>query len=159
PIYPTLAAEQVAYILRDSGVRLAVASNAVQIDKLQAAAVHAPGLETIVAMDAATSAGPIRVVPWTNAVELGHQPMVKEWGVAKAFQDAAKAVTPSDVATIIYTSGTTGEPKGVELTHGNLAANVAGSQERLHLEETDVALSILPLCHAFERTAAYLYLS
>src|SRR5262249_25046041 len=53
----------------------------------------------------------------------------------------------------------TGEPKGVELTHANLAANVAGSQERLHLEETDVALSILPLCHAFERTAAYLYLS
>jgi long-chain acyl-CoA synthetase len=159
PIYPTLAPEQVAYILRDSGVRLAIASNDAQVEKLQVAAGLAPGLETVVAMDSATSSGHARVVPWAEVVDLGHQRMVKEWGVAKAFLDAAKAVTPADLATIIYTSGTTGEPKGVELTHGNLAANVAGSQERLKLEETDVALSILPLCHAFERTAAYLYLS
>ena len=159
PIYPTLAPEQIAYILRDSGVRLAIASNAAQVEKLQAAAALAPGLETIVTMDGAASGGPAQVVQWTEAVDRGHQRMVKEWGIAKAFLDAAKAVAPSEVATIIYTSGTTGEPKGVELTHGNLAANVAGSQDRLKLEETDVALSILPLCHAFERTAAYLYLS
>ncbi len=80
------------------------------------------------------------------------------WGIAKAFLDEAQRVAPDDLATIIYTSGTTGEPKGVELTHGNLAANVLGSQERLKLDDTDVALSFLPLCHAFERMAAYLYL-
>ena len=159
PIYPTLAAEQIAYILRDSGVRLAIASNETQADKLQTAASLAPGVEAIVTMDGATSTGPARLVQWAEAIDLGHQRMVKEWGVAKAFLDAAKAVAPSDLATIIYTSGTTGEPKGVELTHGNLAANVAGSQDRLKLDEADVALSILPLCHAFERTAAYLYLS
>lgn len=159
PIYPTLAPEQIAFILRDSDVRLAIASNAAQVEKLQAAAALAPCLEAIVAMDAVSAAGPVRVVSWEEAVGLGHARMVKEWGVAKTFQDGAKSVAPSDVATIIYTSGTTGEPKGVELTHGNLAANVAGSQERLALEDSDVALSILPLCHAFERTAAYLYLS
>jgi len=160
PIYPTLSVEQVAYILRESEVRLAVASNAAQVGKLQAAAALAPGLATIVCMDHAP-AGPGRaeVITMADAAALGHRQITDGWGVAKAFLEEAQSVAPDDLATIIYTSGTTGEPKGVELTHGNLASNVAASQERLKLEETDVALSFLPLCHAFERTVAYLYLS
>jgi long-chain acyl-CoA synthetase len=160
PIYPTLAVEQVAYILRESEVRLAVASNVAQVGKLQAAAALAPGLSTIVCMDSAPPGpGPTKVVAMADVAVAGHRRIMDGWGIAKAFLDQALAVAPDDLATIIYTSGTTGEPKGVELTHGNLASNVAGSQERLKLEETDVALSFLPLCHAFERTAAYLYLA
>ena len=56
--------------------------------------------------------------------ERGHARMVAEWGVAREFRDAARAVAPDDLATIIYTSGTTGEPKGVMLTHANLVANM-----------------------------------
>jgi long-chain acyl-CoA synthetase len=160
PIYPTLSVEQVAYILRESEVRLAVASNAAQVGKLQAAAALAPGLATIVCMDPAPAGpGPADVVAMADTAAMGHRRIMDGWGIAKAFLDEAQSVAPDDLATIIYTSGTTGEPKGVELTHGNLASNVAASQERLKLEETDVALSFLPLCHAFERTAAYLYLA
>jgi long-chain acyl-CoA synthetase len=160
PIYPTLSVEQVAYILRESEVRLAVASNAAQVGKLQAAVALAPGLATIVCMDPAPAGpGPADVVAMADTAAMGHRRIMDGWGIAKAFLDEAQSVAPDDLATIIYTSGTTGEPKGVELTHGNLASNVAASQERLKLEETDVALSFLPLCHAFERTAAYLYLA
>jgi long-chain acyl-CoA synthetase len=72
---------------------------------------------------------------------------------------AARKVQPRDLATIIYTSGTTGEPKGVMLTHGNLMANVSAVHAVLALDETDTGLSFLPLCHAFERLVAYVYLT
>jgi long-chain acyl-CoA synthetase len=160
PIYPTLAAEQVAYILQDSTVRLAIASNAAQVEKLQAASARTSCLSTIVTMDPVpASSGPVKVVTLAEVAAAGHKRILDGWGIAKAYQDGAKAVTPDDLATIIYTSGTTGEPKGVELTHANLAANIAGSQDRLQLDENDVALSFLPLCHAFERMAVYLYLA
>jgi len=160
PIYPTLSVEQAAYILRDSEVRLAVASTAAQVAKLQAAAVLAPGLTTVVCMDPAPAdTGRAEILAMADVVTAGHRRIVDGWGVAKTFLDEAQAVAPDDLATIIYTSGTTGEPKGVELTHGNLATNIAGTQDRLRLDETDVALSFLPLSHAFERTAAYLYLA
>jgi long-chain acyl-CoA synthetase len=67
-------------------------------------------------------------------------------------------VRPGDLATIIYTSGTTGEPKGVMLTHANLVANLRGAAPSLDLSQDDVALSFLPLSHAFERMVAYIYL-
>jgi long-chain acyl-CoA synthetase len=159
PIYPTLSVEQIAYILADSDVRVAVASTAAQVTKLQAAAGTARSLATIVSMEAVPPGGSTEVAFMPDVAALGHRRILDGWGVAKAFLDSVKAVLPSDLATIIYTSGTTGDPKGVELTHGNLVANVIGSQDRLQLDETDVALSILPLCHAFERTAVYLYLS
>jgi long-chain acyl-CoA synthetase len=65
---------------------------------------------------------------------------------------------PDDIATLIYTSGTTGEPKGVELTHANIISNVIDSAEKYSFSEADVPLSVLPLCHIFERTAMYLYI-
>lgn len=59
-------------------------------------------------------------------------------------------ITPEDVAAIIYTSGTTSEPKGVMLTHGNLAAQVAMDDDLFPICEDDIFLSILPLSHTYE---------
>ena len=58
----------------------------------------------------------------------------------------------SAVAVLIYTSGTTGAPKAVELTHGNIIANMDGVEASLQFGHTDTFLSILPLHHTFEAT-------
>jgi long-chain acyl-CoA synthetase len=66
---------------------------------------------------------------------------------------------PQDLATIIYTSGSTGVPKGVELTHRNLVAQIKSTAQRFPLASDDVALSFLPLAHIFERMVMMFYIS
>jgi long-chain acyl-CoA synthetase len=109
-------------------------------------------------MDSAAAAGSTSVLSLDNIEQRGHARMTAEWGAGKAFRDAARTVRPEDLATIIYTSGTTGEPKGVMLTHANLVANLRGAAPSLDLSQEDVALSFLPLSHAFERMVAFIYL-
>jgi long-chain acyl-CoA synthetase len=74
-----------------------------------------------------------------------------------AFDAYEHAVRPDDLATIIYTSGTTGEPKGVMLTHNNFISNVTSIAKGLPITATDVALSVLPLSHIFERDGFYVF--
>lgn len=74
-------------------------------------------------------------------------------------QDLLKRIDEHDLAAIIYTSGSTGMPKGVELTHRNLVAqlrDINGLFPVLPCE--DKALSLLPVAHTLERTIIYLYL-
>jgi long-chain acyl-CoA synthetase len=157
PIYPTLAASQVRYILQDSGARLAVVSTAEQLAKLQEVRHLLPALEAVVVMDA--SAGEAASVMTLHETEKrGHARMTGEWGAGRDFRENARRVKPSDLATIIYTSGTTGEPKGVMLTHANLTSNIEAGSQVLVLSEDDVALSFLPLSHAFERMVSFIYL-
>jgi long-chain acyl-CoA synthetase len=158
PIYPTLSASQALYILRDSGARLAVVSTQVQLEKIQEVRHQLPSIEAIVVMDPPAEAPSPSVLTFDQLAERGHARMVSEWGAGREFRDAARQVRPGDLATIIYTSGTTGEPKGVMLTHASLVANMYAGAEPLEVNEDDVALSFLPLSHAFERMVAYVYL-
>jgi long-chain acyl-CoA synthetase len=159
PIYPTLSAGQVRYILQDSGARIVIVSTKLQLEKLQEVRHELPALEAIVVMDpAAAAAASPSVFSLDGVAERGHARMTAEWGAGKEFREAARAVQPSQLATIIYTSGTTGEPKGVMLTHGNLASNLHAGAKALDVHQDDVALSFLPLSHAFERMVGYIYL-
>jgi long-chain acyl-CoA synthetase len=158
PIYPTLSAGQVRYILEDSGARIAIVSSKLQLDKLQEVRHQLPSLEALVVMDAAAAAASPSVLTLDAVAERGHTRMTGAWGAGKEFRDGARGVATGQLATIIYTSGTTGEPKGVMLTHGNLVANLYAGAKALEVHQEDVALSFLPLSHAFERMVAYVYL-
>jgi long-chain acyl-CoA synthetase len=160
PIYPTLSAEQVATLLADSGTTICIASTPEQLAKVVAAAEKCPALATAVTMfEAPAGDGRLTVLSLRDVATRGHQRMLDGWGVAREFHDRAKEVSPDDLATIIYTSGSSGEPKGVMLTHANVVANLVGTQQVLELTEDDAGLSFLPICHAFERTAVYVYLT
>jgi long-chain acyl-CoA synthetase len=161
PLYPTLSADQVSAILRDSEPVLAVVSNAPQLAKMLTACEGVPSISTVVVIDPGvdpTPASKPAVTDLAAVADRGHRQILDGWGVGRTFHDEAKKVRPEDPATLIYTSGTTGTPKGVLLTHGNLISNIVGVKKVLYLDENDTALSFLPLCHAFERLVTYTYL-
>lgn len=162
PVFPTLSAAQVRYILQDSAARLAFVSDQVQLEKIQAIRHELPALQAVVVFEEGglNAAAALASVSSMAAFKArGHARMLAEWGVGRAFRDRAKAIQPSDLATIIYTSGTTGEPKGVMLTHHNLATNMLAAVAILRLGDDERALSFLPLSHSFERMLSYVCLA
>ena len=145
PLYPTLPARQVEYILRDSGTSAIFVSSAAQLEKILAIRDRLPALRSIIAFDA-DARGP-DVLRFEELVALGQGaiPRHPEW------RRHALDAGPDDLATLIYTSGTTGDPKGVMLTHGNIASNVQTCLGLFTFNERDECLSFLPLSHIFER--------
>ncbi|MGA2001273.1 MAG: long-chain fatty acid--CoA ligase [Terriglobales bacterium] len=145
PIYPTLTSEQSAFMLADSGARVAFVSTVDQLKKLQAVQ-SITKLEKIVVMD---YIGIPDAIPMHRLMHDG--PVERD----AAFDAAAHAIRPDDLATIIYTSGTTGTPKGAMLTQGNLASNLLHSLDSYPLGPDDVSLSFLPLSHITARHVDY----
>jgi len=161
PLYMTLTPEQVGYMLRDSGAKVAVVSSWEQMEKVRAAG-ELPALERIVVMDAVppthrdTTA--MDGAPSVFAVE-SFAELMKDAAAMQSrdaeFDERVRSVQPEDLATIIYTSGTTGEPKGVMLTHGNLASNFTMSTRPFGFTEEDSCISFLPLSHVTARHLDY----
>ena len=151
PIYPTLPAGQISYILRDSGAVAIFVSSKAQLEKILSIRQPdvTPALRHIIAMDDdATGPG---VMPFADLVARGRAALAKY----PRWREEALEASPDDLATLIYTSGTTGDPKGVMLTHGNLTSNVIGGLQYLDLRTEDSCLSFLPLSHVFERMAGH----
>jgi long-chain acyl-CoA synthetase len=69
----------------------------------------------------------------------------------------ARETRPEDIASILYTSGTMGQPKGVVLTHANFVSNIHSSESLFPLGGLDVGMSLLPLCHVYERMLDFHY--
>ena len=147
PLYPTLTPEQIGYMLRDSGAKVAVVSSQAQYDKV-AAAGDLPDLEHVVVMDAGEFSG---AESFGAVIEGAKVKQARD----TAFDAMGKSAKPEDLATIIYTSGTTGEPKGVMLTHGNLASNINYSTGPMGFGERDSCISFLPLSHVTARHLDY----
>ena len=149
PVYPTLPANQVSYILRDSGCRVLFCSNREQLDKVRSIRHELPGLEHIIVFDDGLASADERSFADFEATGAGEAERYPAW------EAAARRAEPDDLATLIYTSGTTGDPKGVMLTHGNIASNVTASLAVLDLHPGDECLSFLPLSHIFERMVGH----
>ena len=147
PIYATLPANQVEYILRDSEARAVFVSVQAQFDKVASIRSRLPGLQHVFSFDPVDGG--------TTAIRLDD---LSKKGAAEdpsTFEKRLSAIGANDWASIIYTSGTTGDPKGAILTHGNFTSNVVGCTNVLRIGPEDRCLSCLPLSHAFERTAGY----
>ena len=147
PLYQTLTPEQMGFILRDSGARAIFVSSRDQYTKLTQAG-DLPALEHVAVFDrgdfenAELFADIVK-----NAAQLE--------AADESFLKRLDAVKPEDLASIVYTSGTTGDPKGVMLTHRNLASNLRHSTDGLDIEAGDTVISFLPLSHALARHLDY----
>ncbi|QKV98675.1 long-chain fatty acid--CoA ligase [Streptomyces sp. NA02536] len=143
PVYATSSAEQVEWIVRDSGARYAVTETAENTATVAAATAAHPRAPRVWELDADALA---------ELTALGRD--VPDEAVAKR----RTALTPDTVATVCYTSGTTGRPKGCVLTHANLYAEAAQTVELLHPLFKEVTgqlastLLFLPLAHILGRT-------
>ncbi|CAN5619335.1 AMP-dependent synthetase/ligase [soil metagenome] len=155
PVYPTLPANQVAYILNDCEAKVILVSTAEQLNKILEIRDEVPSLKRIVSFE--DPRGAPGVLSFSDVLEEGRR--LIDAGSGESFRERALQVKPEDVATLIYTSGTTGNPKGVMLTHGNLASNLAAVSQHgvIEFQKGDVALSFLPLSHVFERLVDYYY--
>ena len=149
PIYSTLPAAQVAYILENSGASLVFVSDAEQHEKARDAIARA-GLDlTIVVFDGGTDLD--GATGWDDLVASGDSASMDD------FVREARRAQPQDLATMIYTSGTTGTPKGVMLSHNNLSSNIWATGEILTLGRDDCSLSFLPLSHVLQRMVDYVF--
>ena len=158
PVYPTLSASQTRFILKESGCRIAVVANAVQVSKLNEVSRDLPELEAIVAMDGEAVSPRVRGLSLADVSAWGRAQLASDATAAARYEEGARSVAPSDLATIVYTSGTTGDPKGVMLSHSNIVSNLLSTTGWIGLGPGDVALSFLPLSHVFERVVFFRFL-
>ncbi|MCE2413811.1 long-chain fatty acid--CoA ligase [Candidatus Poribacteria bacterium] len=146
PMFSTLTAAQVGYILKDSGSKIICVSTSRQLEKVTAIRDEVPTLEQIIVFDPIEGELPEGVIQFEAVCELDGQ------GIGVRNPSYA---SEDDIATIIYTSGTTGDPKGVMLTHANFISNLQACKSLIDVSDTDVLLSFLPLSHVFERLGGH----
>jgi long-chain acyl-CoA synthetase len=147
PLYIMDRPDSVAYILKDSGVKVLLLENRELWKQLEAIRDEwvGCGLQRIVVLSGIDAAD-------RNDARLA---VVEDWLPEADAQEMETIGKPDGLATIIYTSGTTGKPKGVMLSHLNILSNVHDSLRTLHMPRGSLFLSFLPLSHTFERTVGY----
>lgn len=143
PVYATSSAEQIEWIVRDSGVRFLIAETAENAATAEQALAALPDPPRIRYLDGGAMA---------ELTALGRELSDEEVTKRRA------ALTPDSIATLVYTSGTTGRPKGCVLTHGNLHAEAANTVDLLHPVFKEITgqvastLLFLPLAHILGRS-------
>lgn len=138
PMYESQLEGDWEHILRDSAARIVFVPGQVIARRILTMRARLPAIEVVVVLE-----GPLEkdMLPYRRLVEEG-----------TGRECPVRAVGAEDVATTIYTSGTTGRPKGVMLTHGNIASNVSAIHEIFPASSSDRSLSFLPWAHVFGQT-------
>jgi long-chain acyl-CoA synthetase len=139
PIYTTLTPEQTAYILSDSGARAIFVSSQKHLEKVLSI-LQTTDVEKVAVIDDVTDPHAVKM---SVLMQLPGDPQLETIG---------RAAQPEHLATIIYTSGTTGTPKGVMLTHGNMASNINYSLREFGFGAGMSCVSFLPLSHVTARS-------
>jgi len=155
PIYITLPAEEVAYIISNSESKVYIAENSVALKKALEKKDKCPLLEKIVIIDTeGCDMSSDFVISLDKLRGLG-----RKLGESQPdlFERLTDEIGLQDLATIVYTSGTTGPPKGAMISHSNILAVFDGLDAVVPAYDTDVTVPFLPLNHVFERVAGHLY--
>jgi len=145
-------AEELRYIAADSGAVALVLESAALLEPLQLGPELLARLRVVVLLQGeapASAPGGVACLSWEQLLERG----------ASAPAPARPAADPERLATVLYTSGTTGQPKGVPLTHANLLHQLRHLGVAVAPQPGDAVLSVLPIWHAYERSAEYFLLS
>jgi long-chain acyl-CoA synthetase len=149
PIYPTISEQDYEYVLNHSESKYVFVSCKEVLDKINKIKANVPSLLGVYSFEDIDGCD-----SWQEVITLGNENQDLQQEVQKRMD----AVHEDDLATLIYTSGTTGRPKGVMLSHKNIACNAKHSKGRLPIEMgKSKALSFLPVCHIYERMLLYMY--
>jgi long-chain acyl-CoA synthetase len=148
PIYPSVEAEQAAFIINNVGARLVFVENAQQAAKIVAVREQCPTLQHLIVID---DRG--KVPDWAGSLDNIFDLANADVGEVREWTDTWRGFTRDKVGTIVHTSGTTANPKGVVLTHGNVLHNFESGIQAVDFNENDLFLSFLPLSHMTERAA------
>jgi long-subunit acyl-CoA synthetase (AMP-forming) len=141
-IYNTSAPDQIDYLFADAGNRIVVTERAF-LDRVLAARDAGAALDHVIVVDSAPE-GTLSLAD----VEAAADPSFD-------FEAAWQAVEPDGLLTLIYTSGTTGPPKGVEITHDNMLAEIRAVEEALPTTPGGRVISFLPSAHIADRWSTH----
>lgn len=141
PIYETSSAEQVRWVLSDSGAVVAIAENDSHAEKIEALRAQLPDLRTVLRIEGSGT-------PALEALAQAGRDVPPE-----ELDNRLAGLRSADPATMIYTSGTTGKPKGCQLTHSNLVYEIRGAKSCFptQLAKGERMLVFLPLAHVLAR--------
>ena len=148
-VYTTDSAEQLAYLVNDSGSAFLFVENDEQLDKYMTVRDQVPTLKKVIVFDrkGLRDFQDPMVMFLDELYELGN-------GIADAEQQFSASIEqsrPDDIRMLIYTSGTTGAPKGAMISHQNVLFQLAAGEALLEARQEDDQLCFLPLCHILER--------
>lgn len=144
-VYTTCSAEEVQYIVNHAESSLVLVENAAQWEKIKKESERLPLLRHVVFMRGSPVTDDPRALSWEQLLAKGD-------GVAdEKLDERLHALEPGGLATLIYTSGTTGPPKGVMLSHENLAWTANAAMRLNGITSDDTLLSYLPLSHIAEQ--------
>ena len=144
PLYPTISPLEYEYIMQEADCKAAFIGQGDLQKKVSDVRHNLPGLKHLIGIDQG-----VGEIYWKDLLRDNNKEKIKE---------SISMVKPSDLVTIIYTSGTTGKPKGVMLSHLNLASCIRQVKDLLPVTPGQKALSFLPVCHIFERAATYAFI-
>ena len=147
PCYPNMLFEDYEYILNDSNSKMIFVQNQEIYDKVKDIEAVKTGEVAVFSFEKNSS-----VSYWKELLKRGSENPNPEQ--VKKNQEATK---PEDLLTLVYTSGTTNKPKGVMLSHSNIASQITNLENALNINEETKVISFLPLCHIFERVIMYYY--
>ncbi len=150
PVYQTNSPEECQYVIEHSGMKVLFCEDRDQLDKIATVRDQCPDLDQLVVFESTED---------DHALTLDELRAKGDDTPTERVHERAAAVTSDDLATIVYTSGTTGPPKGCMLTHGNVTADVAMTQQRVPADGHEVYYVFLPLAHALTRIVQFLALN